>query len=747
MEIPSDGMLVYSQEGSLEYPGYHTILLDESVPLNSGMKYAVSVELISKDEEDACFYFEYGTQYSSAAGQSFFYTGSGWRDTKDCGEDYHNVCIKAFTNDISQGDVLQIQKKLQNLIEETEALKETDYTAGTWTNLETERQKAAGICQNQNASESDIIKAILSLKSARENLAPSRIAISDEEAFEAFAKSVSLGESYKDQTVYLTNDLDMTGITHTRIGDVNHPFEGTFDGCGYTICHLTYAYQYSYGGLFGSIGESGVVKNVTVTDGTFQLGASYSGSLAGMNAGTIRNCLVEGTVVSDANYSGIGGIVGYNAGTIEECGISGTITFQNQQDSSLYGGGITGYNNGSITKCITRGEIRSDSIGAIGGITGYGSGDSSVSMCCNLAVISGNPETEAKTAGIGVWLYGNTDSCYNYGNILRVSEGGAGAVYCYKSGTLSNCYYLDTSCAKGGYSPADSSGSMTEEEFASAKTAYYLNTAGQTKANTCQWSQKEGLPVWANEENKAVIRVTVDQNAANEHFPSLHGITEGVFYAKAGETVSLQMNEHIEGYLWEIDAAGLMPSGQEENTYVLPDTDTVVMITCQKECIDYDIRYHLNGGEGEASGTYNVETAVTLPVPSKTRAEFLGWYDNEACLGEPVSSIASGTTGEKEFWAKWEHLGYLVLFPQKGGYEIKPLEGYVNGKIPEDGSFLFQIVPKEGYDISNLTIKNGETTLTAADGVYRIDHITDDVDTISIEGIKLVNGLYAAKGA
>lgn len=745
MQLPSDGMLVYSQEGSLDYPGYHTVLLDESVPLNSGMKYAVSVEFISKDEEDARSYLEYGTEYSSEAGQSFFHTGNGWVDTKDCGEDYHNVCVKALTNDIHQGNTLQFRQQLQKLADEAEKLNESDYTAETWTNLMTEIQKAREIGQNQNAAERDIIKAILSLKSARENLKLSRIAILDEAAFEAFAESVSLGENYKDQTVYLTSDLDMTGINHTRIGNKKYPFEGTFDGCGYEISHLSYEYPSSYAGLFGYIGESGVVKNVTVTDGDFQFGASYSGSLAGENDGRIQNCLVEGTIVADTDYSAIGGLVGYNVGQIEECCLNGRIEFRNQEDS-CYGGGIAGFNYGSILKCITKGEIISESAGGIGGIAGYSSDTSVISMCCNLAEISGSPKTGAKTAGIGVCLYGNTDSCYNYGKILRTSGEVTGAIYCYKNGTLSNCYYLDTSCTKGGYSPAGLAESMTEEDFTSAKTAYYLNTNGGTKANTCQWSQREGLPIWADDENKAVIRVTVSQNSANEQAPSIHGITAGAFYAKGGETVSLQVKAPVEGYLWEVDVAGLTPLSQEENTYVLPDSDAAVMITCQKKCINYDLQYHLNGGEGAESGTYNVESSLVLPVPSKTRAEFLGWYDNEDCLGEPVRNIEPGTTGNKEFWAKWEALGYQIMFPSNSGYEIIALDGYRNGRIQENGSFLFQIVPAKGYDISNLIIKNGETVLTAVEGVYRIDHIISDIDSISIEGIKLENGLYAAKG-
>lgn len=741
MQLPSDGLPVYSQEGTLDYPGYHTVLLEEPVPLTQGMKYAVSLELFSKDEEAPHIYFEYGTQYSSESGQSFFYTGTGWRDTKELGSDYHNICIKAFTNNRNQADLSHLQK----LIEEAETLQEEDYTKKTWTNLQTELQKAKAVCQKPNASDTEKIKVILSLRAARESLAPSRIAISNEEEFLAFAQSVSNGESYQDQTVYLTNDLDLAGIVHRRIGDVDHPFEGTFDGCGYEIRHPEYEYGYSYGGLFGYIGENGSVEHVTVKDGVFRLGSSYCGSLAGMNEGTIRDCTVEGDVSFDTEYTAIGGLVGYNNGQIEGCSFNGSIRFENQKKASDYGGGIVGYNNGSVLKCITRGEITSDSAGAVGGIVGYSSAASGVSMCYNLAEITGSPVTETKAAGIGVWLYGNTDSCYNYGNILRKSGEETGAVYCYRSGTLSNCYYLDTSCKNGGYSPSDTAVSLPEEDFASAKAAYELNTYGGTVENSRLWSQADGLPVWSDEEQKGVIKVTVSQNPGNDGSPSIRGITEGVFYEKGGETVSLKIDEQIPGYLWQAEAAGLSPAGQEETVYALPEVDTVVVITCRKKCINYGIQYHLNGGTGDTAETYTVENDVILPTPSKIKGKFLGWYDNEAFLGEPVSRIAPGMTGEKEFWAKWEHLGYEIFFPSESEYEIVPLAGYVNGKIPEDGSFQFRIEPASGYDSSGVTVRNGDAEVIGENGVYRLEHIMSDLN-ISIEGMKLEAGKYAAKG-
>jgi len=71
--------------------------------------------------------------------------------------------------------------------------------------------------------------------------------------------------------------------------------------------------------------------------------------------------------------------------------------------------------------------------------------------------------------------------------------------------------------------------------------------------------------------------------------------------------------------------------------------------------ITYSITYNLNGGSGTMTPTsYTVESAsITLPVPSKNRYIFCGWYDNSGLTGSEVTSILHGSTGNKTFWAKW----------------------------------------------------------------------------------------------
>lgn len=78
--------------------------------------------------------------------------------------------------------------------------------------------------------------------------------------------------------------------------------------------------------------------------------------------------------------------------------------------------------------------------------------------------------------------------------------------------------------------------------------------------------------------------------------------------------------------------------------------------------IEYQITYHLNGGENHASNpaTYNIEQAVTLQAPTKSEATFEGWYSHANFAGENITTIAQGTTGDIELYAKWAETTYAV---------------------------------------------------------------------------------------
>ncbi|MDR3194660.1 MAG: InlB B-repeat-containing protein [Tannerella sp.] len=88
-------------------------------------------------------------------------------------------------------------------------------------------------------------------------------------------------------------------------------------------------------------------------------------------------------------------------------------------------------------------------------------------------------------------------------------------------------------------------------------------------------------------------------------------------------------------------------------TLVMPGH--AVTVTAIYELAVYTVICHPDGGTGAPNGSYTVESAeITLPVPSKDGSIFRGWYESADFAGSPVTAIPAGSTGNREYWAKWE---------------------------------------------------------------------------------------------
>ena len=66
---------------------------------------------------------------------------------------------------------------------------------------------------------------------------------------------VAIGNTYKDMTIFLQNDIDLEGIPFTPIGNSKYHFKGKFDGLGHKISNLNITVSSRTGsstlGLFG----------------------------------------------------------------------------------------------------------------------------------------------------------------------------------------------------------------------------------------------------------------------------------------------------------------------------------------------------------------------------------------------------------------------------------------------------------------------------------------------------------------
>ena len=88
--------------------------------------------------------------------------------------------------------------------------------------------------------------------------------------------------------------------------------------------------------------------------------------------------------------------------------------------------------------------------------------------------------------------------------------------------------------------------------------------------------------------------------------------------------------------------------------------------------VDFTISYTLDGGTNAANNPadYTVETAtITLADASKTGRTFKGWYSDAAFTADnEVTEIATGSTGPKEFFAKFsDAITYNITYNLDGG--------------------------------------------------------------------------------
>ena len=251
----------------------------------------------------------------------------------------------------------------------------------------------------------------------------------------AFRDAVNAGYDFSNINVVMTNDIDMSGIEWTPIGNTSgHAFTGTFDGKGYTISNLTSTHytgeeivtsssgdRGSPLGLFGFGFKNVTIKNLNI-DVRFNEYDSYIGGVMGLYYNENNDSEETYNVLFDTiNVTGIiagkgkiGGVIGstYNTdiqGDSKNKTI--TITFNKcTNDAKISGdriGGIAGTIDGkfkndeanstfvkiSFVGCINnQAEILSTgSTFKSGGIAGFlcGGGNYSFTNCSSVAIENG----------------------------------------------------------------------------------------------------------------------------------------------------------------------------------------------------------------------------------------------------------------------------------------------------------------------------------------------------------------------
>ncbi|MCC8076375.1 MAG: InlB B-repeat-containing protein [Clostridiales bacterium] len=301
----------------------------------------------------------------------------------------------------------------------------------------------------------------------------------------------------------LTGDIDLNDDYWLMpIGYIaNYPYNGTFDGCGYTISglYIPGAYDF-YVGLFGVIGTNGKVQNLTV-DGTIDCSGGFQGlgSIAGYSSGTIANCISSCTISDAFGAEYVGGIVGYNTGTVTDCGYA--------CNSMFYGG----------TK--------------VGGVVGWNSSSGSIENCYSAGVVD--------EGGIAYWNDGAITNCYYFLN------------------------YSDLEAALDDLGTTTNTEGVTLAQFNSGEVAYLLNSNSTTGVtwyqNLDNGETVDSYPVLSSSHG-TVYQCTGDtctsviySNDADNNGAGAHDYDEDGFCTSCGAYEPAEQNS--DGY-YEITNAG-----------------------------------------------------------------------------------------------------------------------------------------------------------------------------------------------
>jgi len=214
------------------------------------------------------------------------------------------------------------------------------------------------------------------------------------------------------ETIALGDDLDWGYKNWEPIGTDDAPFNGTLDGRGYTVSNITVVGGVGVKGLFGVLGSSAKIMNITFKNVKIVSadGIQYVGVIAGKNSGgtivdvNIENYEITGGINiggavglndgvidnvritnSDKTFKNInttknevekvGGISAINKGTISSSTNSVELTIQKNDDSSTYVGGIAGENSGYVGETTCTSNILSKvANNRVGGIVGFNTG-------------------------------------------------------------------------------------------------------------------------------------------------------------------------------------------------------------------------------------------------------------------------------------------------------------------------------------------------------------------------------------
>ena len=460
---------------------------------------------------------------------------------------------------------------------------------------------------------------------------------------------------------------------------------------------------------------SGLAK-VIVYGGTFG-GASYNSLTIGDGTNTWKNVTVSGSSETGTNtytggtaLSGTGTLqVKSNSGTASNTGvrISKVEIFMYPQE---YSNCVTACESCTLDPIVGAAALKGTfSLSSVGVTATDWSSNTNCSWTDYGFVwgTSANPtvsdnKVQVGTSGSVTTWDGNLSSSFTLGNTYYYraygKNGKAGATVKYSTDQTftprSVTFNLNghgssapaTQYVNNGGKATDPNYLGTDEDYtfagwykeAGCTNAWDFSTdvvSGGNKTLYAKWTAKVRYTVTLNNHDATTagstsISVTYGENTNLTATPAI------TVPAKTGYTFGGYYTEEDGGGAQVIAANGNVNASAEDAGESYTDAskrwiyNDNIELHAKWSLINYTITYNLNSGTnpGGAPTSYTIESsAITLPTPTREGYTFGGWYANsDLSTGGVQTTIAAGSTGNKEYWAKWTINNYTVSWMVNG---------------------------------------------------------------------------------
>lgn len=517
-------------------------------------------------------------------------------------------------------------------------------------------------------------------------------------------------------------------------------FTGDFDGNGKTITGLYMDGEDAISGLFGYVGKTGSIHDLTIADASVKSTKTsygvYTALVAASNAGTISNVALKDSMVSSGGYAG--GIAALNDGTITGCANESAPVTHNEKTTSSYyalAGGIAGQNRGTIALSYNLARVTggNENIGHIGGIAGKNESAGTIESCYN----RGDIQTGAYLGGITGYLSGTATNCYFTGSVPTGTYAKALFGHCTSySAKATACFYL-TGCG-----PEDTKGTAkTAEEFKTLAASLGGAFADADPYPTLKWQDPNATFTITLTVKPANASVTVT-GAASVGTPEVRKNEE------TNEATYIYSGLNKGSYRWAVTCDdGENDYLKQEGSFTIATSDVTHAVTLAAKTYDVNFivdpvgaDFTLTQGEGEDAKTITPKTAkddTGKIVYSLTKGSY---HYTASCFGYADASgdvtVAKSTgladttvkltakTGSNLTFTNIPADAAVTVTHAAGGEQTGAREGetYTFTLVPETYSYRIQ---RKGYksirgtvtmDGTEKTIAAEWTALTAWDG-------------------------------